>query len=103
MIVLNLHIVFLIFFVWSGSTLIFICFVESTFRYLQKRREELSNKSNVKMAALSASSLTTQNGRGVAEPNDESLIGAEQCFSILVETGVYSPDDETDQEVIMLC
>jgi len=29
----------------------------------------------------------------------EYQTGAENCYSILVETGVYSPDDETDQQV----
>ena len=58
----------------------------------------------MKMAALSTSTvtstvsaLTSQNRFGIDE--GANLVGAEQCYSVLVETGVYSPDDETDQEV----
>ena len=29
----------------------------------------------------------------------EDFPGVEKCFSILVETGVYSPDAETDEQV----
>ena len=34
-----------------------------------------------------------------AEGEDQT--GAKNCYSILVETGVYSPDDETDQQVAL--
>ena len=32
----------------------------------------------------------------------EEFPGVEKCFSVLVETGVYSPDDETDEQVCFL-
>jgi hypothetical protein len=48
----------------------------------------------------SASSSTVQNLQSFDQLiGGEELTGAERCFSVLVETGVYSPDDETDEQV----
>jgi hypothetical protein len=48
----------------------------------------------------SSSSSTVQNLQSFDQLiGGEELTGAERCFSVLVETGVYSPDDETDEQV----
>jgi hypothetical protein len=47
----------------------------------------------------SSSSSTVQNLQSFDQLIGEELTGAERCFSVLVETGVYSPDDETDEQV----
>jgi hypothetical protein len=59
-----------------------------------------SSLSSASPMASSSSSSTVQNLQSFDQLiGGEELTGAERCFSVLVETGVYSPDDETDEQV----
>jgi hypothetical protein len=58
-----------------------------------------SSLSSASLTSSSSSSSTVQNLQSFDQLIGEELTGAERCFSVLVETGVYSPDDETDEQV----
>jgi hypothetical protein len=60
---------------------------------LQNRRELFS----VKLAAAHPNRSIER----IAGSDQSDVVGAERCFSVLVETGVYSPEDEADHQVIL--
>lgn len=76
----------------------FIKFVHiSPRRYLQRNRDAIM-ASNVELTVAQS----YRNIDSIVRSDSEDSSGAEKCFSILVETGVYSPDDEVDEQVIRI-
>jgi hypothetical protein len=70
-------------------------------RYLQMRSKSSSSKDSLRHNALLQSNSLT--GRYIIGPDIDDVVGAERCWSVLVETGVYSPNDKTDQQVCRKC
>lgn len=59
-------------------------------------RKSSSSQDSLRHNALLQSS--SHSGRCIVGAEIDDVVGAERCLSVLVETGVYSPDDKTDQQ-----
>jgi hypothetical protein len=58
----------------------------------------MSESSTIKLATAQPNRIID---RIIGSVSDE-FPGVEKCYSVLVETGVYSPGDETDEQVLHL-